>query len=143
VDNVCEIGTVTQLSTWAEVGGRVRQARLAAGLTQAELAARLGLDRTAVAKIEGGVRHLDALELFGLADTLHLAPAYFLAEPRLPVVSRRQALLEEPDAAARQQLLLEADLETHSRNTELLIGLGLLRPPVELTRFGGHPDLGR
>src|SRR5262249_39566092 len=42
--------------SWVEVGGRIRETRLAAGLTQGEVARRVGLDRTAVVRIEAGRR---------------------------------------------------------------------------------------
>ena len=41
----------------------LRQARLDAGLTQAELALRLGLPQSFVSKYESGERRLDILEL--------------------------------------------------------------------------------
>ncbi|MDQ3886719.1 MAG: helix-turn-helix domain-containing protein [Actinomycetota bacterium] len=48
--------------------------RLAYGLSQAQLAARLGLDRTAVVRIEAGERRVSALELGRLADVLERYP---------------------------------------------------------------------
>jgi transcriptional regulator with XRE-family HTH domain len=41
----------------------LKAVREAAGLSQAALAARLGVDRTVVTKAEGGVRRLDVIEL--------------------------------------------------------------------------------
>lgn len=43
--------------------GELRAAREEAGLSQAELAARLKVDRTVITKAEGGVRRLDLIEL--------------------------------------------------------------------------------
>ncbi len=53
--------------TLEELGRRLRHARERAGCTQEEAAAALGLDPTAIAKIERGKRGVGALELKGLA----------------------------------------------------------------------------
>ena len=46
--------------------------RKAAGLTQIQLAAKLGKPQSFVAKFEGGERRLDFIELIEVADTLGL-----------------------------------------------------------------------
>jgi transcriptional regulator with XRE-family HTH domain len=113
-----------------EVGERVRQARLASGLTQAELAQRVGLERSALVRVEGGGRRLDAIELFKLSDALGLPVAHFVTKPPAAVVSRRAALPESPDVAARERYLVDADLETHLNDTRWLVDNGLLVPPA-------------
>ena len=49
---------------------RVRQARLNAGLTQAEVAKKLGKPQSFVSKSESGERRLDAVELKRMAEIL-------------------------------------------------------------------------
>lgn len=49
---------------------KVRQMRLAAGLTQAALSEKLGRDQTHISNIERGVRRLDVLELRDLCRLL-------------------------------------------------------------------------
>jgi transcriptional regulator with XRE-family HTH domain len=70
---------------WEGVGERMRVARLAASLTQEELSARAGLDRTMLVKIESGVRRIDAMELIRLSSALGaaglLAASRKLSEP--------------------------------------------------------------
>lgn len=44
--------------------------RVKAGLTQAELAARIGKDQTFVSKYESGVRRLDVLELRDICQAI-------------------------------------------------------------------------
>jgi len=73
------------------LGARVREARERAGLKQGELASMVSLDRTAVNKIEGGVRRVTALELADIARALGVRMSTFLAEPVPALVSHRSA----------------------------------------------------
>ena len=77
---------------WREVGGRVAEARKARGLSQEALATEVGLDRTAVTKIETGRRQISSLELVRLADALDRPLQWFVSAPPAAVVSRRAAL---------------------------------------------------
>lgn len=56
------------------------EARQAAGLTQAELALRLGAHQSMVARIEGGERRIDVVEMIVLARALEIDPAVLLTE---------------------------------------------------------------
>jgi len=51
------------------------QKREAAGMTQADLAARLGEYQSFVARIESGQRRIDVVEFLDLAEALGLDPA--------------------------------------------------------------------
>lgn len=57
----------------------VIQARRAAGLSQSELAARLGKAKSHVAMIERGQRRIDTLELYIMAQAFGLHPPTFFA----------------------------------------------------------------
>jgi transcriptional regulator with XRE-family HTH domain len=59
---------MAEFRTTAETGEFLRAMREERGLTQAEIADVLALDKTAVSKIEGGTRSLTAKELIELAD---------------------------------------------------------------------------
>lgn len=111
---------------WVNIGQRVREARLAAKLSQDELGRRLGLDRTMVAKIEAGTRRIDAVELVRLGDCLDLALDYFLSEPPA-VLSRRAGLIEdEATDAGRGSFRLEAALVKWLRDVRQMHSLGVL-----------------
>ncbi|GIW53038.1 MAG: hypothetical protein KatS3mg081_2393 [Gemmatimonadales bacterium] len=56
--------------TRKEIGERIRRARARLKLTQAEVAARLGIPRSAVSLIESGKRDVTALELYRLSKLL-------------------------------------------------------------------------
>jgi transcriptional regulator with XRE-family HTH domain len=58
---------------------RLREARLAAGLTQTQVAARLGKPQSYVSKIELGERRIDPVELRQLAKLYGRAVEWFLA----------------------------------------------------------------
>jgi transcriptional regulator with XRE-family HTH domain len=111
---------------WAEVGERVREARTASGLSQTALAAKLGLDRTAVVRIEAGQRQVSAVELFRLADLLSVPPAYFLSRPRQVVTSRRGPLTDGADEPSRVAWRADVALDAHVRDVEWMVRHGRL-----------------
>lgn len=114
---------------WGEVGERIAEARLAAGLSQGDLASQLRLDRTAVVRIEAGERRITALELSQLAEALEVPLAHLLSRPLEALVSRRTALEETSDASARSRYRLDARLEEHARFASWLVSDGHLHPP--------------
>lgn len=67
--------------TAEELGSRLREARERAGYKQDGAAAALGLDATAIAKIERGKRGVGALELKRLASLYGVSLDYLLDEP--------------------------------------------------------------
>lgn len=59
---------------------RLAQARQVRGITQTELAARLGRPQSYISKIERGERKIDLIELFELCEALELPPLELIAE---------------------------------------------------------------
>ena len=78
------------VETQADLGRRIAEAREDAGKTQAEVAALLGLDRTALVRIENGSRKVSATELVAIAAALERPIDWFVVEPPPAVVSRRR-----------------------------------------------------
>lgn len=109
--------------SWIDLGRRLAEARKDMRLTQQELAAAVGLERTAITKIESGQRGVDALELTRLAEKLMRPIGWFLSEPVRSLVSRRKA---RDDVFSVE----DARLEALSLDVEQLIDLKLLDPPV-------------
>lgn len=105
------------------VGQRVAAARSAGGLTQAQVADRAGLERSALAKIERGQRQLSAVELARLAGVLSRSLDWFVRQSPPAVVSRRG---ESTKTGAQAQV--DALIDQAARDVELLQELGLLRP---------------
>jgi transcriptional regulator with XRE-family HTH domain len=88
-----------------QVGRRIADARVEAELTQADLAQALGLDRSAVAKMEAGTRGVSAVELARISARLDRPLEWFLVESPPAIVSRRT------DLAADLSLVLDRTLE--------------------------------
>lgn len=110
-----------RLTSWAEVGTRVAVARERSGFTQRALADRLGLNRSAITRIELGQRQVDALELAKIADVLGRSVEWFLTEPPATIASHRTGLSAGTDVQR-----LEDELERTSRDVELLLDIGAL-----------------
>jgi transcriptional regulator with XRE-family HTH domain len=62
------------------VGFRVRELRQAAGLTQAQLAAKCGLHRTFIGSVERGERNVALLSLRRIAAALRVPAAELVAD---------------------------------------------------------------
>ena len=58
----------------------LREARLAAGLTQADVGARIGKDQSHISLIEASQRRLDLVEFRGLAKAIGRDPVQLFAE---------------------------------------------------------------
>ncbi|MFF2850252.1 helix-turn-helix domain-containing protein [Streptomyces sp. NPDC058001] len=119
------MGTET---SWQDVGARIGEARRAAGLTQGQLAERVGLDRTAISKIESGTRRIGALELTRLADALSLPVDHFLTAPALVLSNRQQVVEDDESEATRSAFRTEALLSAWLRDVRQLLDLGFLLP---------------
>lgn len=77
------------LVDYGTIGRRIADARGRAGLTQEELARAIGLDRSALAKIETGIRRVTALELARIVDQTGERFEWFVREPSAAVHSYR------------------------------------------------------
>ncbi|MEU7713957.1 helix-turn-helix domain-containing protein [Micromonospora chalcea] len=137
---VCDYRTMADDSDWATVGEQVRQARLGVGLSQVELATRIGLDRTMIAKVEAGARRVDALELVRLAAALDVTIDYLLHRGPA-VISHRTDLLAEDEnvESARRSQRLDIALSAWLGDVRQMIELGTLRPNGP-TRYPGQVE---
>ena len=63
-----------------ELIGFIASARKAAGVTQVELATRLGKPQSFVSKVERGERRIDVIEFCQIAEALGRDPAHLLQE---------------------------------------------------------------
>lgn len=114
------------------LGARVREARELAGLTQGELGSRVDLDRTAVNKIESGIRKVTALELSDIAAALGVRMSSFFAEPIPALVSHRSAQGLDTADSKIDRLLAKIASDVEFVNTLAPAELGLPDESVEL-----------
>lgn len=117
---------MARVDTWEQVGIRVREARVAAGLNQSQLASLIGVDRSALVRVESGQRQVSALELFRLSEALVVPVAHFVSAPPPAIVSQRADLDEDAQAATRDRFRLDAVLEAHARDADFLRSGGYL-----------------
>ena len=115
-----------------DLGRRISQARLEADMTQAELGRAVGLDRTAIAKLETGARRVSATELVALASALDRPIDWFVVESPPSVVSRRSDTL-----VGGRSRVLDIKIDRLARDLAFLIDQGILtdastRPALEL-----------
>ncbi|HKR49166.1 MAG TPA: XRE family transcriptional regulator [Pseudonocardiaceae bacterium] len=97
------------------MGERIAEARGRASMTQAELASAVGLDRSALAKIEIGVRRVTALELSRIAEAVDERIEWFVYDAPPAVVSHRN--LRDPGAPSPE---IDRVIERTARNVEFL-----------------------
>jgi transcriptional regulator with XRE-family HTH domain len=74
-----------------QLAQRLRDAREASGLSQEEVAKKLGLPRPAISQLENGHRRVEALELARLAK-LYERPLGFFADEEAPGSERLESL---------------------------------------------------
>jgi Zn-dependent peptidase ImmA (M78 family)/DNA-binding XRE family transcriptional regulator len=108
---------------WLEVGARVTEARKARGYSQDDLAGELGLDRTAITKIETGRRQVNSLELVRLAEALRRPLQWFVSAPPDAIVSRRAAI-----AGQRSDHKGDQAIEDIARDLTVLAEVRVLTP---------------
>src|SRR5438105_216185 len=117
------------VGTQADLGRRIADARMEAGMTQADLAARIGLERTALVRVESGERKVSATELVTIAGVLDRPVDWFFVESPVAVVSRRS----DPAVGGFSRALDRA-LELTARDVSFLEVRHLLssaeRPPA-------------
>jgi transcriptional regulator with XRE-family HTH domain len=111
------------------IGGRLRQARAEARITQAGAAAALGVPRSAVSALETGARHLTAVELAKCAALYRRPAGWFLGDDSGPAQPM-------PELGCLIAALPRADQDTVSRFAEFLAArqaAATRAPNVQLT----------
>jgi transcriptional regulator with XRE-family HTH domain len=100
------------------VGARLREARLAVGLTQADTASALGISRPAVAALEKGARKVSGLELRRLARLYQRSVGWLLGDDAEPAAT--DAVLQRATA----------ELSPHDKEQVLRFAQFLAAQPV-------------
>lgn len=110
----------------SELGRRIARAREDSGMTQDGLGRAVGLDRSAISRLEKGDRKVNVPELVEIAVALGRPLTYFVAEAVPAVVSRRN------DIASAQATthLLDTQLGMFASDVRDLAAMGLLALPA-------------
>ncbi len=103
----------------ATLGSRIREARERAGQSQGELAGAIGLDRTALNRVEAGVRKVSALELSRIAQSLDVRMSSFFDAPLPALVAHRSSQGLDTTDSKIDRLL--ADLATEVEFVQSLV----------------------
>jgi transcriptional regulator with XRE-family HTH domain len=123
-----------QLNEHRVVGARLRDARLATGLTQAEVAKALGMSRPTLAAVEKGTRKITGLELRRLARLYQRDVAWLLGEegPNVAAGSALHRATAKLSDADKEQVLRFAEfLAAQPRTEDGTAARPRPRPPEE------------
>lgn len=113
------------------LGERIAAARNDLDLTQEHLANRVGIERTALSRIEKGERKVSAMELIALASALEVPIAWFVRDPVPAVISRRSESGPTHEMTAR----LDRQLELFAGDVAGLIGTAVLEVGDDVPRW--------
>lgn len=108
---------------------RIKRARMAAGLSLREAAAKAGLSHTAIAKFEKGQATPTSKSLIQLARTYGTRTEFFL-RPETRVLERPE-FRKRASLTAKQRLQVEADILDQVERFSELLGLFPVRPIAE------------
>lgn len=90
------------------VGARIKQARIDSGLTQAELAAKMGKTKSLISKVENGLDNMTSDKIAEYAAALNVTPAYLMGweslEDMNKIISRKAANIADLFAPALKQM---------------------------------------
>jgi Zn-dependent peptidase ImmA (M78 family)/DNA-binding XRE family transcriptional regulator len=115
--------------TQEELGRRIAEARSDCGMTQADLASGIGLERTALVRLEAGDRKVSATELVALAEALGRPIDWFFTESPPAVVSRRR----DPSVGGFSRRL-DLALERVARDVAFLLKRRIIAPSERLVQ---------
>ena len=115
------------------IGDRIREARVAAGLTQRELAKALGMSHGVIAHWESGFRHPNVDTVCRIADLTMKEPAWLLIDEIHGNYQQHQILPEEAE-------LLDTFRRMSKRQRENL--LKLVRVTFGISAEGEHQRQG-
>ncbi|NQX16128.1 helix-turn-helix domain-containing protein [Rathayibacter sp. VKM Ac-2857] len=116
------------------LGTRIRETRSRRGMSQDELGAAVGLERSVVSKIEAGVRRVTALELSDIAAALGARMSEFFEDPTPAIIAHRSSRgLDTVDSN------IDGLLSGLVRDVEFIAGLNAAKLPRAVDDSGARP----
>lgn len=114
----------------AVIGMRVKTMRESVGLTQRQLAEKLGMQRTALVQVEAGSRRLSASELVDIASLFNITVEQLLDPEKMTKVE-----IHEPDASEeRREIRISVPSKNVAKFREVLLYI--------LEKVGARPHVG-
>lgn len=107
---------------FTELGSRIARARELAGVSQTSLGDAVGVDRSAVSRIEKGDRKVSVPEMLMIAERLDRPLSFFTSDAVPSVVSRRR----DSEAAHESNALLNEELRAFSSDVAGLLERDLI-----------------
>ena len=89
----------------ALVGSKVRAQRTLRGMTQTELASRVGITFQQIRKYENGTNRMGASRLYAIASALGVSPAHFFEDLAAGAVQGHGGTVNDLDVWARRETL--------------------------------------
>ena len=89
----------------ALVGSKVRALRTLRGMSQTELATRVGITFQQIQKYENGANRMGASRLYAIASALGVGPAHFFEDLTAAGVQQAGSAGNRPDVMARRAAL--------------------------------------
>lgn len=108
---------------YKEFGRLLRQRRTEAGLTQSQVASRVGLTRTSITNIERGTQHIALHQLFRLASAVGVGPTDLLPDQKValeelvPARALRAVAEDEEGRDFAQRVLAKTSSEAQRKAT--------------------------
>jgi len=89
----------------AHIGSKVRAQRTLLGMSQTELASRVGITFQQIQKYEQGKNRMGASRLYAIARALGVSPGYFFEDLPAAAAQGPAGAEDEPDMMARRETL--------------------------------------
>ncbi len=110
----------------SEIGNRLRTRRMRCKMSQAQVAAQLGVSQALVGQWELGKSRLIIDDLRRLAEVLKTTQAYLLGEAPNPSLPRPPEQEEDPTEIMKQAILILVEGMNYEERSKLFVEAGLL-----------------
>jgi transcriptional regulator with XRE-family HTH domain len=108
------------------IANRIKEIREAAGLSQGDLAARIGTKQQTISKLENGTRDLDVPWMQKIAEALGVLPADLLANAAMAALRDEVEPLRNNGFGEVAEIVASRDLHLYTVNTDSVSRTGIV-----------------